>query len=296
MAVALSDRGQATGGNGYSGPWPAPAKLNLFLHVLGRRADGWHRLQTAFQLLNFSDELYFQVTTDGCLRLEPYAGAPPLERDLVLRAAALLQAVAGVRQGVRIRLRKRVPVGAGLGGGSSDAATTLVALDRLWDLRLGCDRLAALGLCLGADVPLFVRGHSAWAENVGEKLVPLELPASHYLIIDPGCRVSTGKVYQAPDLTRSTPPLKMTRFKEGMGHNDCLAVTCRLYPEVGRALRWLEGFAPARMSGTGGAVFSVVSGADQAAAVLEQLPKSWHGLYCRGVCASPLLDMAAAVR
>ncbi len=280
----------------FSGPWPAPGKINLFLHVLGRRADGLHRLQTLFQLLDLGDELYFQGTADGLLRLEPYPGAPPPEANLVLRAAALLRSATGEQRGARIRLRKRLPVGGGLGGGSSNAATTLVALNRLWGLHLGVDRLAALGLCLGADVPLFVRGRSAWAEGVGERLTALDLPTRRYVLIDPRCQVSTSAVYQAPDLTRTTPPLKMTRFKinhlkEHMGHNDCLPVTCRLYPEVGRALRWLGGFAPAYMSGTGGGVFAAVEGSEQAEAILARLPKPWRAWCCLGVNQSSLHAM-----
>lgn len=278
-------------------PWPAPAKLNLFLHVVGRRADGYHLLQTVFQFLDLADSLHFEPTADG--RIERLSDLPGVaaESDLVVRAARALQRESGCRQGVRIRVDKRIPMGGGLGGGSSDAATTLVALDRLWGTGLGEDRLAALGLALGADVPVFVRGRAAWGEGVGERLEPLALPEPWFLVLHPGCHVSTPEVFGAAELTRNTPPLKIEDFLAGhpVG-NDCEPVVRARHPEVDAALRWLalEAGAPARLTGTGACVFAAFGQREQAEAVLRRVPPGWRGFLARAMNESPLRQRLAA--
>jgi 4-diphosphocytidyl-2-C-methyl-D-erythritol kinase len=276
--------------------WPAPAKLNLFLHVTGRRPDGYHELQTVFQLLDYGDEILVEPRSDGSiLRPEGAAGVAP-EADLVVRAARSLQAAAGCRQGAEIRVRKRIPLGGGLGGGSSDAATTLVALNRLWGLGWSDERLAALGLELGADVPVFVQGRTAWAEGVGEKLTPLALPPAWYLVVCPACTVSTARVFSDPELTRDTPKTTIKGFVSAGGRNDCEPVVRRLYPEVGAALDWLAPRARdgARLTGTGGCVFARFASAAEGEAVLAAMPARWTGFVARGVGESALLGRCRA--
>ncbi|HEC15394.1 MAG TPA: 4-(cytidine 5'-diphospho)-2-C-methyl-D-erythritol kinase [Sedimenticola sp.] len=274
-------------------PWPAPAKLNLMLRILGRRPDGYHLLQTVFQFVDASDELYFRVRRDGLIRrLSPLAGVPE-DQDLVVRAARLLQQEAGVVAGADIRLEKRLPMGGGLGGGSSDAATTLVALNRLWDLGLGAEQLAGLGLRLGADVPVFIRGQAAWAEGVGESLSPVDLPEPWYLILVPPCHVSTAEIFADPELTRDSPRITIADFLSGRAENDCLAVVRRHYPPVADALDWLGRFAEPRLTGTGGCVFAAFEDEGSARSVLRQLRGNCQGLVVRGMNRSPLLAAAA---
>jgi 4-diphosphocytidyl-2-C-methyl-D-erythritol kinase len=268
--------------------WPAPAKLNLFLHITGRRADGYHELQTVFQLLDYGDSLRFGVREDGRIRLAAATPGVPEEQDLCVRAARLLQQSTGSALGADIELDKRLPLGGGLGGGSSDAATVLVALNHLWGTGLSPRQLSELGLALGADVPVFVQGRSAWAEGVGERLTPLPLLPRWYLVLHPDCEVATAKVFAAPDLTRNTPSIKMAAFRAGRVGNDCEAVVRALYPPVGRALDWLGGFAPARLTGTGACVFAAFEHEAGARAVLAQLPSPWQGFVARGVDESPL--------
>lgn len=277
------------------GAWPAPAKLNLFLHVLGRRSDGYHLLQTCFQLIDLLDWLEFEPRRDGVIRR--VEGPPWLqpEADLAVRAARLLAAHTGCRQGVDIRLHKAIPAGGGLGGGSSDAATVLVALDRLWGLGLGEETLADLGLELGADVPVFVRGRSAWAEGVGESLQPVELPEAWYAVIWPGVAVPTAEVFQAPELTRNSPPITIRGLLEQDAWNDCEPVVVARYPEVREALAWLGRFGAARMSGTGSCVFAALPGPREAQAAVAGLPGGWLGFAVRGLTLSPLLERASAV-
>ncbi len=271
--------------------WPAPAKLNLFLHVTGRRSDGYHELQTVFQFLDYGDELAFSPRDDA--RIERHgdvAGVAP-ENDLCTRAAHALQASAGMERGVDIRLVKRLPIGAGLGGGSSDAATTLVALNRLWGLDWPVERLAALALTLGADVPVFVRGRAAWAEGVGERLAPVELPEPWFLVVVPDCVVSTAAVFADTQLTRNTPRITMTDFIEGRTGNDCEPVVTRRHPPVAAALRWLQGHCErgtARMSGTGSAVFAAYETRARAFAVRAEVPRQWRAFVARGLNRSPL--------
>ena len=277
--------------------WPAPAKINHFLHIVGRRADGYHLLQTVFQFLDLADELRIAATADGQVRCAgnyPQASAP---EDLAFRAARALQQAGGVSQGAEIYVRKRIPIGGGLGGGSSDAATTLTALNRLWGLGLSAEQLAEIGLSLGADVPVFVHGFAAWAEGVGERLSPIVLPENWFLLIHPNCRVATAAVFQAPDLRRDGPRIAQRDFLAGAGRNDCEPVTRRVYPEVGAALDWLAARgAKARLSGTGASVFAAFSREDEARALLAELPAKWRGFATRGRNRSPLLDAAARAR
>lgn len=270
-------------------PWPAPAKLNLFLHITGRRTDGMHELQTVFQFLDYCDELTFTPRTDSEVRhSNPLSGVDP-EKDLTVRAARLLQTQTGCRQGVDIQINKQLPIGGGLGGGSSDCATTLVALNRIWGLGLTVDQLAELGLGLGADVPVFVRGHAAWAEGVGERLTPVEPEEPWFVVICPGCEVSTARVFSAPGLTRTTPPMTIRGFLAHGGANDCEAVVRALFPPVAEALDWLGGYAQARLTGTGACLFAPFADRDAADAVAAQIPPRWRGFVARGLNESPLL-------
>ena len=268
--------------------WLAPAKLNLFLHITGRRPDGYHTLQTVFQFVDLADKLEFTVTDNAdILRASALPGVPG-QRDLALRAAERLQQLSGCKSGARIRVQKIIPVGGGLGGGSSDAATTLVALNRLWELRMTTVELASIGLELGADVPVFVKGEASWAEGAGEQLTRIDIPEPCYLIIYPGCRVMTSTVFNTDDLTRNTSPITMCDFRNGVGANDCEAVVRKKYPAVGEALDWLNQFADAKLTGTGSCVFAEFSGHLQAVRVYEQLPASWKGFVTRGRNRSPL--------
>jgi 4-diphosphocytidyl-2-C-methyl-D-erythritol kinase len=272
--------------------WPAPAKLNLFLHVTGRRPDGYHELQTLFQLIDLSDTVSLSVTDDG--RIERPAGPAGVDpdSDLTVRAAKALQAATGCRAGASIRIAKRIPMGGGLGGGSSDAATVLLALNHLWGCGLPVDELARLGLPLGADVPVFVRGSSAWAEGVGERLVPVELPERWYVVIHPGVAVPTRDVFQSHELTRNTPVITIRAFfgLEGSSgsRNDCEPVVRARYPEVADALSWLGNFAPARLTGTGSCIFAAFGSAIDAERVAARAPDRWRAFVARGLNVSPV--------
>ena len=276
-----------------SAAWPAPAKLNLFLHITGRRADGYHLLQTAFQFIDWRDSLDFKIHRRGEVRRASVLRDVPPERDLVVRAARGLKQHTGCAQGADIFVHKRIPPGGGLGGGSSDAATTLVALNHLWGTGCGLDELMRLGLELGADVPVFVRGRSAWAEGIGEKMTPLEPEEAVYLVIHPGCAVATAGVFGAADLTRNTPAITIRDFLAGGGKNDCEAVVRRHYSEVARALDWLGGFAPASLTGTGACVFAPFADRQIAARVKAQVPAGWQARIVQGLNRSPLLDRLA---
>jgi len=261
--------------------WPAPAKLNLFLHVTGRRPDGYHTLQTLFQFLDVCDELRFDLTGDGrIVRARELAGVPE-EHDLCVRAARLLQAAGGITQGTVIHLDKRLPLGGGLGGGSSDAATTLLALNELWGCGLAPEALATLGLKLGADVPVFVRGHAAWAEGVGEMLTPADPPERWVVVLAPAVAVSTAQVFSAfdreHDLTPYSPAITIRDFHAGRGRNDLEPVVRRLYPEVDNALKWLGNFGNARMTGSGACVFLPVADEASGRAILAQCPAALAG-------------------
>jgi 4-diphosphocytidyl-2-C-methyl-D-erythritol kinase len=275
---------------GRSENWPAPAKLNLMLHITGRRDDGYHLLQTVFQFVDYGDRLAFEVLPDARIeRADPLPGIPP-EKDLTLRAARLLQRHTGCGRGAVIRLDKCLPMGGGLGGGSSDAATVLRALDRLWGTNLPIVELAALGLSLGADVPVFVRGRAAWAEGVGERLTPIEIDQPWYLVIDPQVTVSTAEVFAAPELTRDSPALTIRDFLSGGGENVFEAVVLARYPGVREAFEWLDHRAGARLTGSGGCVFASFAGREEAEGLLGQVPARWRGFIARGRNRSPLLD------
>jgi 4-diphosphocytidyl-2-C-methyl-D-erythritol kinase len=283
--IAMTDAIPATA----SGPWPAPAKLNLLLHVVGRRADGYHELQTVFQFLTVSDWLYFDVQQQTSIALAGEPAGVPASADLCVRAATLLRETTNSQAGVTIYNDKRLPLGGGLGGGSSDAATTLLVLNRLWELDLPRDELARLGLSLGADVPVFVHGHAAWAEGIGERLTPVTPPETWYLVLVLPVSISTAAIFSDPGLTRDTPRTKIPDLLSGAGHNDCEAVVRRRYPEVAAALDWLNNFSPARLTGTGACVFAAFDTQADAQAVAEKLPASWSGLVARGTNRSPLL-------
>jgi 4-diphosphocytidyl-2-C-methyl-D-erythritol kinase len=269
--------------------WPAPAKLNLFLHVVGRRADGYHLLQTLFQLLDYGDELTIEVREDGMVRrVGDVEGVPP-ESDLVVRAANTLKAATGTRLGADLAIAKRIPIGGGLGGGSSDAATTLVALNALWRCGLGPDALATLGLGLGADVPVFVHGRTAWAEGVGERLTPVETPSRAYLVLDPRVAVSTAAVFQAPELTRDSAPTTIPRFVAGEPvRNDLEPVVRSMAPAVADALDWLGARAPARLTGSGACVFAAFDRLEAAERVAAECPDRFRAFVASGVPESPL--------
>lgn len=274
--------------------WPAPAKLNLFLHVVGRRADGYHDLQTLFQLVDLCDTIGFAPRADDrIVRVEGMAEVAP-EADLAVRAARLLQDVAGRPLGADIAVRKRIPAGGGLGGGSSDAATVLLVLNRLWGVGLGRDELAALGLRLGSDVPVFLHGSSAWAEGRGEILEPVELPQRWFLLLHPGVAVPTAAIFQAPELTRNSPLITIRAFFQAGSRNDCEPIVRRRYPEVDAALRWLGARAEARMSGTGACVFAGFDSAEDAGRIAAAVPDRWRSWVVRGLDRSPLHALLAA--
>lgn len=276
---------------GWDTSWPAPAKLNLFLHVIGRRADGYHLLQTAFQFLDYGDEIRFEPRDDGSVSC---SGGPPgltPGEDLAVRAAKLLRDVTGCRQGIGIQVEKRVPTGGGLGGGSSDAATVLVALNALWALGLGKQELAELGARLGADVPVFVYGRAAWGEGVGERLTPVAFETPNFLVIRPPCEVSTRRVFEAPALTRNSPPITISGFLSSGGRNDCLEVVRSMYPAVGEALDWLSRYGEARLTGTGACVYAAFEDHGEAQSVLARIPAAYSGFVARGLNESPLLGM-----
>jgi len=281
--------------------WPAPAKLNLFLHVTGQRADGYHDLQTLFQIIDLVDELAFETDRSGVIaRVDDAAAAPgalasiPSADDLCVRAATLLRDKAGDSAfGVRIRLRKRIPLGGGLGGGSSDAATTLRVLNRLWGCHLPMSQLAELGLTLGADVPVFVQGDSGLGEGVGERLTALTLPERWFLVLHPGVSVPTREVFQAPELTRNSPILTIPALLASGGRNDCEPVVRKRFPQVAEALDWLGRFAPSRLTGTGSCLFASFESAAAAERVAGRVPDVWRVWVARGLSHSPLQALLA---
>ncbi|MDE2365978.1 MAG: 4-(cytidine 5'-diphospho)-2-C-methyl-D-erythritol kinase, partial [Betaproteobacteria bacterium] len=271
----------------------APAKLNLFLHVVGRREDGYHLLQTVFRLLDFSDQLQFVSRDDGAIRLHTPIPGVPEEKDLCVRAAKLLQLESGVSLGVDIFMEKHIPMGGGLGGGSSDAATTLLALNRLWGLGWKRDPLLKLGLRLGADVPVFIFGENAFAEGVGEKLSAIALPPAWYLVLTPPVHVATAQVFASKELTRNTIPIKIPPFSVERGHNDLELVVCRSHPEVARHLEWLRQFDNSRMAamtGSGACVFAEFATEKTARTALAQVPAGMKGFVARGLDRHPMHD------
>ena len=281
---------------GRSDPWPAPAKLNLCLHIVGRRADGYHLLQSAIQFVTRADALRFYRRRDGIIeRVSGPLEVPP-ESDLVVRAARLLATHAAVTQGVAIALDKQIPMQAGLGGGSSDAATVLVALNQLWQLNLSVDELAALGLKLGADVPVFVRCQAAWVEGIGEQLTACDYPEAAYLVLKPDAAVSTAEIFQAAELTRNSPLTTIRAFLSGGGRNDCTSTVRARYPQIAEALDWLQVYGDAKLTGTGACVFAGMPDEAAARAVAARIPARWSAFVARGVNRSPLLARLAEER
>ena len=290
----MSERGAASRAAAVQTRWPAPAKLNLFLHVTGRRPDGYHELQTLFQLIDLSDEIVLSVRPDPLVERTAGAREVPEAQDLAVRAALALQRATACPQGVSIQVRKRIPLGGGLGGGSSDAATVLLALNELWGLHLTRPELAAIGLPLGADVPVFIGGSSAWGEGIGERLTPVELPEAWYVIVHPGVSVSTRDVFQSPELTRNSALITIRAFFESGGRNDCEPVVRAQFPQVAEALDWLRRYAPARLTGTGSCLFARCASAPQAERLAAGIPDRWRSWVARGLNTSPMHARLAA--
>ncbi len=267
---------------------PAPAKLNLMLHILGRRADGYHQLQTLFQFLDYSDELTFALREDGEIRLHTDIEGVPHDSNLIVKAARQLQSKSTCSLGADIWLEKRLPMGGGIGGGSSDAATTLLGLNHIWQLGWSLDQLAELGVNLGADVPVFVKGHAAFAEGVGEVLTPVELDEPWFLVAIPQVSVSTAEIFSDPELTRDTPAITLSAVLERGGRNDCQSVVERRYPDVRNALILLNKFVSVRLTGTGCCVFGSFPNKAEADKVAAQLPASLPGFVAKGCNVSML--------
>ncbi|MDQ2068737.1 4-(cytidine 5'-diphospho)-2-C-methyl-D-erythritol kinase [Natronospira bacteriovora] len=277
-----------------AGTWPAPAKLNLFLHVTGRREDGFHDLQTLFQFLDWGDQLRFELRDDGVLQRRGGLVDVPESDDLVIRAADALRRAAGrPALGAVVELDKKIPSQAGLGGGSSDAATVLVALNHLWGLAFSPSRLARIGLTLGADVPVFVRGRAAWAEGRGERLSEVDLPEPWYLVVRPDCAIATGALFAHPELRRDSPAIAMEDFLAGRSRNDFQPIARALHPPVAEALEWLSDLGEARLTGTGSCVFVALASRAAGETALKTLPGRWQAWLARGRNRSPLLDALA---
>ena len=262
---------------------PAPPKLNLFLHITGRRDDGYHNLQTLFQLLDGGDELTFTATENSKISLSPQIEGVAENDNLIVRAALILQQESNYSQGCIIKLNKKLPMGAGLGGGSSNAATTLLALNKLWGCNFPLKKLAELGAQLGADVPVFVEGNSAFAEGVGEQLTPVEISESWYLVVTPNCTVSTEKIFSNPQLTRNSAPIKIRALSEEQYRNDCQTIVEKLHPQVKEVVDWLETYGKPLMTGTGASVFCRWATEAQAKEVLSRVPQHWNAFIARGV-------------
>ncbi len=275
---------------GWGEKWPAPAKLNLMLRITGQRDDGYHLLQTVFQLTDLCDWLIFHHVDDDKVGLKTPIPGVPEDTDLTIRAANLLKKETGSKQGVLIEVEKNLPMGGGLGGGSSDAATTLVALNHLWDLNLSENKLRQLGLQLGADVPVFVYGYAAWAEGVGEKLEKIEPEEKWLVIIKPDCHVDTKEVFSIKDLTRDSKSIKIADFIAGQHQNDCLDVVCKKYEPVKNALTDLAVFSEARLTGTGACVFAQFDSKELAEDAYSKLTNKWQVYLARGLNTSPLKD------
>ena len=274
--------------------WSAPAKLNLMLHIVGRRPEGYHELQTVFQIIDLRDRIRLTVREDGAIRRPKGPDGVPEGDDLVVRAAQALKQASGTPLGVEIEVAKVIPLGGGMGGGSSDAATTLAALNQMWRTGLDSAQIAAVGVKLGADVPVFVHGHSAWGEGVGDRLVPIAIPGeSWFLVIFPGIHVPTAAVFQAPELTRNSPPTPMRGFLETGGRNDCEAVVRARFPAVAEALNWLARFGTARLTGTGSCVFAKFRSVSDAERIAARVPDTWRAWVARGLDSSPSLEELA---
>jgi 4-diphosphocytidyl-2-C-methyl-D-erythritol kinase len=275
--------------------YSAPAKLNLFLHVVGRRSDGYHLLQTVFRFLDFSDQVSLTIRDDNKIQLNTPILGVPAEKNLCVQAARLLQKESGTSVGVEISLEKLIPMGGGLGGGSSDAATTLLALNRLWDLNWSREELMELGLNLGADVPVFIFGENAFAEGIGEKLKPIKLLPAWYLVLTPPVHVSTADIFASKELTRNTIPVKIPPFSVGLGHNDLESVVCLAYPQVARHLEWLRQLnrtTMAAMTGSGACVFAEFITESAARMALASVPLGMSGFVVQGLDRHPMQDYA----
>ena len=267
---------------------PSPAKLNLFLHITGRLDNGYHDLQTLFQLLDYGDNLTFKANTTGKITLSPSLDGVDANDNLIIRAARLLQDKTSCKQGCAISLDKRIPMGGGLGGGSSNAATTLVGLNALWHCGLSLEDMAAMGRELGADVPVFVQGNSAFAEGIGDVLTPIDIPEQWYLVITPNVQVSTTEIFSHPQLTRNSPPIKIRALLEEQYRNDCQSVVEALYPPVKQLLQWLQRFKNPLMTGTGASVFCRFDSELTAQQAQAEVPQKWSSFVARGTNISPL--------
>ena len=275
--------------------YSAPAKLNLFLHVVGRRSDGYHLLQTVFRFLDFSDQVSLTIRDDSKIQLNTPILGVPAEKNLCVQAARLLQKESGTSLGIEISLEKLIPMGGGLGGGSSDAATTLLALNRLWDLNWSREELMELGLNLGADVPVFIFGENAFAEGIGEKLKPIKLLPAWYLVLTPPVHVSTADIFASKELTRNTIPVKIPPFSVGLGHNDLESVVCLAYPQVARHLEWLRQLnrtTMVAMTGSGACVFAEFITESAARMALASVPLGMSGFVVQGLDRHPMQDYA----
>ncbi|TDO96473.1 4-(cytidine 5'-diphospho)-2-C-methyl-D-erythritol kinase [Marinomonas balearica] len=266
---------------------PSPAKLNLFLHITGQREDGYHELQTLFQFIDICDELSFNTKQERSITIEPAIEGVSLEENLIYKAAQSLWPFTSEQIGVHIALTKRLPMGGGIGGGSSNAATTLLALNQLWNCNLSIDQLADLGRDLGADVPVFVRGHAAFAQGIGELLTPVEPKAPFYLLVKPNCHVSTGQIFTDKYLTRDTPPIRIAHALKLGGKNDCLEVVKKHNPEVDEAFRWLQNYGDVKLTGTGACLFIAYDNIEDAKRVSASIPKKWQFWICQGCNVSP---------
>ena len=269
----------------------SPAKLNLMLHITGQREDGYHNLQTAFQFIGLYDELTFEFNDSGAVQRFGDNQDIPEQDDLIIKAARLLKKQTPTSFGVDITIKKHIPIGGGLGGGSSNAATTLMALNKLWGLGLNQAQLQQLGVQLGSDVPIFIFGQSAWAEGVGDLLTPINLPENWFFVLHPQVFVSTGQIFSSKHLTRDSHPIKIRAFLEGEGRNVCEPVACELYPEIQSAIDWLSRFSPARMTGTGACVFAAFDSAEKANTVQSQLPQNWTGYVVQGLNINPVTQI-----
>jgi 4-diphosphocytidyl-2-C-methyl-D-erythritol kinase len=268
----------------------SPAKLNLMLHITGRRQDGYHLLQTVFQFIDLYDDMKIVTTLDGSIeRVDSHTSIAAAD-DIAIRAAQVLQNRFQVKQGAQISISKRIPVGGGLGGGSSNAATTLLALNHLWELNLELSELASIGLGLGADVPVFVMGEAAWATGIGEELTPVELNEPWYVVIHPGVQVSTAEIFNAEELTRDCDAITIRAFLRGAGSNVCEKVACKLYSEIQQAIDWLNQFGSARMTGTGACVFAAFDSLEQAEGVKSRASESWQSFVVKAMNRNPVIE------
>lgn len=268
----------------------SPAKLNLMLHITGQRDDGYHLLQTVFQFIDLYDYLTFEVTQDGSItRIDSQTSVDKAD-DIILQAAKLLQSRYQVALGLRYSIEKNIPIGGGLGGGSSNAATTLMVLNKLWKLNLEQSELATLGLGLGADIPVFIEGQSAWASGVGEELTPLQLPKPWYVVIYPQIFVSTGEIFASEQLTRNCDPITIRAFLAGAGCNVCEPIACQLYPDIKKAIDWLNQYSKAKMTGTGACIFASFDSLEQAESVRSLAPKHWSAFVVKAMDQNPILE------